>query len=446
MWNFLLWATLGIALPQTSFPLGSIVESVACRDRAEQKYALFLPANYNPAQLWPVVIMLDPAARGTAPLERFADAADELGFILVGSHNSKNGPLEPSVEALTAIWSDVSRRFSIDPARIYLAGFSGGARMASHFARNAKVAGVVACGAGLLSGDAERFPFVYAASAGRQDMNYLEVRVLVENLIARGTRATFLEFDGDHDWPPKEIARRALQWLRVEAMRRKLEPEVPEFLTSYRDASMERAKTLQAKGRGYEALLAYQALIRDLEGLSDVAQARVQVDLLTNDPRVHEQRRRQAKTDEVERREVEALFDQFLSDHPSKSESWWKRKLRSYEELAGRNLRNAEDLSKRLKHFVLSYGMEKSWFAAQEREYRRALYFIRVALLARPDSPELHYRLARLLALTGEAESALSQLQKAVELGWEDRSRFNQDEAFQKLRERPDFKRLIPPE
>ncbi|MGW8179377.1 MAG: hypothetical protein ACWGQW_11545, partial [bacterium] len=134
--RFLVFCLLDLAALSASpkLPVGQIVENVICaRDRA-QSYALYIPSNYRSTSKWPVLFALDPAARGTVPVQAFEAAAERYGYILVGSNNSQNGPVVVGFNALGAMWEDVTDLLSIDPRRVYLTGFSGGARMAGEFA------------------------------------------------------------------------------------------------------------------------------------------------------------------------------------------------------------------------------------------------------------------------------------------------------------------------
>ncbi len=446
MLNLVLAVALSTGSGGAELAKGQIVDEVACLDDPEQTYALYLPSHYVGERTWPVIIALDPAARGRAPLERFAAAAEALGYVLVGSHNSRNGPLEPTIQTLGAIWNDLGRRFAIDPQRIYLAGFSGGARMASQLAQQSIVAGVIACGAGLLQGDAQRFPFVYAATAGHRDFNYLEVRVLVENLQKRGTRATFMEFDGGHDWPPEAVAWQVLEWVKAQSMRDRLEPPDREWLETYLQSRIQHARGLDREGQAYAALQAHESLARDFEGLLPLGEVEARLDLLRNDPRARETRRQRERTDQVERREIRVVMDQVLAERPSKSQKWWARKLESYRQLGKKDLFDAANLSQRLQQLVFSNAIEKAWFAAEEKDFTRALWLTGIAIVARPESAELRYRRARLQALTGHLEEALADLEKARDLGFQDRARWLADEAFRKLRDDPRFGQFWPPE
>ena len=130
---------------------GKILEKVVCRQDPEKSYALYLPTAYSEEKEWPVLYAMDPGARGEIPVALFHKAAEEFGYILVGSNDSRNGPWQPVIQSLIAVWNDTHDRFSIDKKRIYVTGFSGGSRAASIFARVVMqpVAGIIGCGAGL---------------------------------------------------------------------------------------------------------------------------------------------------------------------------------------------------------------------------------------------------------------------------------------------------------
>ena len=76
---------------------------------------------------------------------QFSFAAAQYGYIVAGSNISRNGPWSVSVAALQAMLTDLGRRFSVDPQRVYLTGLSGGARVALQVAlADTKIAGVIA--------------------------------------------------------------------------------------------------------------------------------------------------------------------------------------------------------------------------------------------------------------------------------------------------------------
>jgi predicted esterase len=197
-----------------TLPTGQIVDRVACTADATQTYALYLPANYSGDRRWPVILAFDAGGRGRMPVERFQAAAEKFGYIVAGSYNSRNGPVDVSFTAAQAMLDDLTRRFNIDPKRMYAAGQSGGARFALELAlTTGKFAGVVASSAGFLQPDPPKsVPFRIFGTAGTEDFNNLEMRQL-DRFLTSPHRVVV--FNGTHEWLPSDLAIEAMEWMQT---------------------------------------------------------------------------------------------------------------------------------------------------------------------------------------------------------------------------------------
>jgi predicted esterase len=163
---------------------GVLVERIPVSAAPQESYAVYLPSGYSPSRPTPILYAFDPHARGRAPVERFQAAAERYGWAVVGSNNSRNGIAVTDI--VSRLWDDTHRRLAIDERRVYMTGFSGGARVASGIALSSQglVAGVIAFGAGLPSGvqPVKNAPFVFFGGAGRDDFNLPEMRQLAADL------------------------------------------------------------------------------------------------------------------------------------------------------------------------------------------------------------------------------------------------------------------------
>jgi predicted esterase len=225
--GFLCAASLAVvALANDDIPKGRVVERVVCTGDKSQSYALYLPAAYSREHAWPILYCLDPLARGRVPVERFQKAAEQAGFIVAGSNNSRNGSLDVASEAIRWLLTDTHERFAIDDSHTYAAGFSGGARLALAWANNGRIAGVIACGAGFGAPTIPKeVPFRIYATAGVDDFNYDEVYAMSRDLSRQGVSQRFAQFLGGHDWLPETLTGEALDFL---SDRLKAEPPPPE--------------------------------------------------------------------------------------------------------------------------------------------------------------------------------------------------------------------------
>ena len=124
----------------------TFTERVKTKADTLQVYAMYQPK--ETATKSPVIFLFDPLGRAKLAVENFRPVADQFGFTIFASYNVKNGPLGISLNAANAMIQDAFSRFSIDPNQLFLAGFSGGARLATEIADRAEVKGVFAAGAG----------------------------------------------------------------------------------------------------------------------------------------------------------------------------------------------------------------------------------------------------------------------------------------------------------
>jgi len=210
--TLLLSVLMLLSLAAADLPLGRVVDPVAASGNSAQSYALYLPSSYTPGRPSPILYCLDPDGRGRGPVDLFAPAAEKAGFIVAGSNNSRNGSTEIQREAIGWLLRDTHARLAIDDKRIYVAGMSGGARLALVWAQNGAIAGVIACAAGFGKELPKQAPFHLYLTAGVDDFNYDEMFDNSLELARRGIAHRFVEFDGGHDWPPEPVAAQAFSF------------------------------------------------------------------------------------------------------------------------------------------------------------------------------------------------------------------------------------------
>src|SRR5262249_139782 len=194
---------------------------------------------------------------------------------------------------IRALWLDTHERFAIDEQRIYTAGMSGGARVASSFAigMRDRVAGVIACCAGFpYAGTAPRgMPFAYFALAGREDFNLIELHQLEESLTKADVVHQLLTFDGEHSWPPKALLEEAVAWHEVAAFQKKLRPPDVGRINALYEQGLRHAQSFETDGRPYEAFIRYRMLAQSFQGLRAAEEAATKFQELQNNRDVRAQ-------------------------------------------------------------------------------------------------------------------------------------------------------------
>jgi tetratricopeptide (TPR) repeat protein len=444
--------------PASDLPRGKVIDKIVCTAKAGESYSLYLPSGYSPARAWPILYVLDPRARGTLAAERFRAGAEKYGYILASSNNSmSDGPAEPNTEAMRAMWSDTHGRFQIDDHRVYAAGFSGTVRACCSLARAVPgtIAGVIGAGAGFPFHEPPRKgdPFVFFGTLGDKDFNYYEVMDLEPRLVETGIVHRIEIFDGIHQWPPEELATRALGWMEVQAMKSGTRTKDPAVIDELWKQTLARAREAEAAGNLFQAHRYYSGAAADFAGLraaDDLAQAGRKAAELAANPALQR---------DWKEREIRLKHDkEFLAGapailanvNPSGQPATVAQVAAALHipELRAK-AKNAPDPDERLaaQRVLNTLGMQTSYYMPesfnQRQQWDRSIFILSVAAEIAPESPFVWYNRAQAYAHKGDRRRALNDLQLAVDRGWKDLAAIQNEEAFAPLRQDPEYQRIL---
>jgi predicted esterase len=296
-------------------PRGQPIDAVTCTGDPSQSYALYLPSNYSPERAWPLLMGFHPAARGRAIVDTYQAAAETYGYVVIGSNNSRNGPWDVSIAALRAMTVDVEQRFALDPDRLYLTGHSGGTRVAMQIAIDSKiVAGVIASSAGYADSKPRKsVPFVVFGTAGTEDFNYIELRMLDRNLTTPHRVAIF---EGGHTLPPADVALEAIEWLELQAMKSKRRPRDEALIDQLLE---KRQQDVAMSTDDVKTVHLLQNLTADFDGLRDVAGLAARAAELSQQKDVKKALDRERADDDAEARQLDQFFTLEASLRPDES-------------------------------------------------------------------------------------------------------------------------------
>jgi len=447
------------AITQTdSIPRGQIVERIEALNDPSQTYAVYLPSNYTPDRKWPVLYAFDPGARGRVPVERFKEAAEKYGWIVLGSNNSRNGPWNVVVNAWNAMLTDAHQRFAIDDERSYATGFSGGARVAVRVAVGCKcLAGVMANGAGF---PAELVPspqmhFLFFGAAGVDDFNYAELKSLQEPLTKAGIIHRVQTFAGRHEWPPVSVATAAVEWMELHAIKTGKRPRDEDFINAMRQQLLTEAKTLEEAKNYTEAYQLYIDLAESFKGLRDVAEIETKVNQLGDSREVkaavREEQGQIRKQRELESR-IHALIaarDGGASINQSEEGFDTGNLLPKILNDLRKQSKAAEDSTQRriarrvLDGLFVSLVEQGIGLLQTEKKYSESIKPLKLAIEVNPDRPGVYFYLAWAYAAERDKKKSLQFLNTAVEKGFSDAGMITTNKAFDSIRNDPEYQQIM---
>lgn len=102
-------------------------------DLAAERFVLYVPAR-SPAAGYALMVFVSPWDDARLP-EGWSDVLDRFGMIFVSAAHSGNDAPDGRRKALALLAAyNAMQRFRVDPARLFVAGFSGGSRIAMRLA------------------------------------------------------------------------------------------------------------------------------------------------------------------------------------------------------------------------------------------------------------------------------------------------------------------------
>ncbi len=448
---FLLLALTCSAAAQ-EFPTGKVIEQVATRKDNKQSYAFYLPTTYTPSKRFPIIYAFDPGARGALPVERFREAAEKYGYIVVGSNNSRNGPGVPLSEIISALLEDTQTRLAIDTNRVYTTGFSGGARVAGliAFSLKGQVAGVIGCGAGFptQAKPAKDLPFAYYGIAGSDDFNLTEVRQLTRTLDSLGATVHFAVFEGDHDWPPAAFCTEAVEWMELQAMKSKRRDRDDKLIAELMTKQTDRLRADEAAKKTFDAYLKADALAKDFQGLTNIAEFTAKAEQLKNLKEVKEGFRQEKADEQLEQKTLREFYGLRERMKTEELRTAVIGELRSF--LTGLR-KDSESPSPGSKRSIARRALANFWVSLMEesaqlrfqKKHSETAETLTLAAEIRPDNPQLFFSIARAQALSRNRKDALEALKKAMEKGFTNLNELKNNPDLETVRGEAAYKQLI---
>jgi len=393
------------------------------------RYSVYIPPGLDTSSPVPVVLFADPDGDGDLPLLTYKDLAARYGMVFAGSLDSRNGrPLETNQAALTGMLTDLQRRLRTDNRLLFVAGFSGGARAASHTAlQTGLFAGVLAAGAGMVQPErTTAASFHYVAMAARGDFNFTEMMSQHRFFRRTGLGNDLLVYAGHHEWPPLAVMERALELVRFSATHRGLMAPDPGAMQRYGERVEDEAGRLRQEGRLVELAGLYEQAIGAFTGTKDTLRWSMALHALSASPEMA-----QALSDaqRLEQRE-KTLIDQYVPLLAEKDAAWWGNEVKMLETRQERGSRfESESYSRIVAYLRLAAYLYCSRYLEAE-DLDAAWRLTAVYATVDPDNPEAPYMQARILAQRGRAGEATPYLRRSALLGHKRRATWRNDPLF----------------
>lgn len=424
-------------LKGVEFNIGQVYDSVKVIAEQSISYAIYFPKGYN--KKTPVLFLLDPHADGSLPVNKYASLADKYNYILVGSNNSKNGLLgETSLHYIKSTIGDVKSRFEFDQKRMFIGGFSGGAKMALIFAEQMpEIIGAVACGGSLPIVTDKEPTFYFAGIVGNRDFNYLEMRQTYSLFDKYGFDYTANVFNGKHEWPPIASFEVALIGFDIYSAKLKRKDLSDKYLDQVTQQINDSVALYEKKNLRLDEYETYQQGRRWLYGLKPVIDIQKAIATLTQTPEFNQQltNRQKAIQGEV------TLRGEFVRAIEQRDFAWWTTEVTKIKE-------NTTDNDRYLvKQRLLSYISMASFMLIKndlnDNMLDDAFDKIKIYELVDPENPDVYLMYAKYYLLENDLGQMKNSFKKAQDKGFVKADAYAADSDWTGLLNHPEIKALL---
>lgn len=391
----------------------------SCVNEPGHRYYISMPVNLDAGKKIPLIIAIDPHGDGLLAVRNFTGALKGIPAVIAGSERLKNN-YDGFEQSITSLVGEVSAKYPVDPDRIIVAGFSGGARMAYYYGMNHKVYGIIMYGAGpgrLPQDFGQRR--LYAVS-GTKDFNFMEqYSPLFSGMNDKPDYVTDF-FRGTHEWPPSTNIFESVAYVLRDGQGTEesvLENMADVFLSEY--DSLSGANDLFFAGKALEKAWHFVPGTKSKERVS------AKIDVFKKMPGFIDY---QQKFESYLHKEIK-LKQAYAGRMNDPDTAWWHQEIISLHN----NISSCPDSMQadyyyRIKGFVgiiffsqINDLLKKGVFNEQ---VRKLLYIYEQA---EPGSPDLFYFKALVQHRTGHEKEAQALLAAAIKRGFSDHERMIQD-------------------
>ncbi|MGQ0827857.1 MAG: TPR end-of-group domain-containing protein [Bacteroidota bacterium] len=428
-----------------NFETGKILERIVCKKDTSQSFAMYLPKNYSTEKTFPIVIAFDPQGTGKLPVSLYKDLAEQYNYIIVGSNNSKNGlAWEETKQIAGKLFADLATRLAINMERIYLLGFSGGARIANGITiENGSIAGAICCGAAApsINSTQPRNNYTFLAVVGNEDFNYLEVRKYdMVDLAGHNVKHGLITFNGKHQWPAKDIMDEGFWWLELNEMRKNSSVKNDTLIAKRFHPVLKQIEMYQKNNQTFEAYRLCQKAITFYDGLTDLTYCYNLYRSFQTNPDIDKALRAEEKMWSKEEKQK----GNYMQALQKENLNWWKKEISSIDQKI-KTEKNKEEILiyKRILNYLSLVCYMQTTGALSQNNIPAAEHFGRLYVLIDPTNNESHYLMASVNAKQGKIQEAITALNSAVKNGFADVARLKNDVSFNAIKNTKEFEKIV---
>jgi len=253
-------------------------------------------------------------------------------------------------------------------------------------------------------------------------------------------RHALILFDGPHAWPPEPVMEEAYYWLEFCGMKEKLIPVNEKLIGTYISVKDEILKKDEDSGNLLKQYDDLKNIISFLDGVVNEDKYRDRLKIAGDLAVVKQELKNRENLMDKELKQQKLYSESFFS----KDLKWWKKEITNYG-LRITNYRKPEDTlaAQRMLCYLSLLAYMSSNRALSGNDTVDAHYALQIYQWVDPENTEVYYLTAVLNARKGNPAAVLTALKTAIDKGFNEKTRMQQQPEFQPLQSNREFFDLL---
>jgi hypothetical protein len=408
----------------------SVVEGV-------HQYKIYIPAHSTDCHELPLVLIIDPHAEASNALAEFIRGAKKYKFILVASATLKNN-YPDFAHTINLLLDDIRLKYPVSQS-VYIAGFSGGARMALNYAQYMPVDGVIACGALASREQISAINCPVFAIAGLGDFNFIETAQYIFKPEEAPANLRLEITENVHTWPSDILLCDILGYLHVTDQHGSSWNNQKRQLKQFASEQKIFIDSLKEGGDLLNASLTARNLVM-IKGINK------QENFALSQYEIESSVEYKAELDQLKEsiRFELAVRNAYNSALQSNDSAWWAKEISSLMSKIDEDKDYFRSMAyQRIKGFIGIMCYTLSSNSLRLNDLKNTERILSIYRLAEPENSDMLYFYALYYERINEPDKAIEYLSHAIKAGYSDITRIAEDFSETTSQE---VMPLIPPE
>lgn len=431
---------------------GQVVTNLAVSENGNEKYALYLPTEFEQSKNWPVIFVLDSGKDQETSLSILRDAAEKYGYILVAPSALNDAlTITDNSWVVSNTIKAIQSNLPFKTNTIYLASFGNHTELATTLAvlRN-DINGVLSFESPIPDmGSAVLKKSIDFIMLGANDnMEYLKMLESRRSLGNQKINNELLIYDKDDETDKLEKIALAFQVFALSAMGKGLTAKDTSFVNTSYSNNIAKIDAL-LKGKDYlEANSHIIAIYNSYSNLTDIQHLKNRLSSIKTNATFQKDLGRVVSVSSYENSKRESYFYALNDDidfHDFKNLGWWTYQIQLLNTIRVDDDEHSILAKKRLKNYL---GFLVNAFIEELNEDKvknkdGLLFLTMLETIVHPENFEGYKSVISLSAKENDYETALFYLEELLKAGYTDKESIYNMAHTALLRITPEFNALV---